>query len=74
MDGECSSKLTPAQQHHANRNDFSKLLPLAMNRTQQRNEQRRLSFQKIREGFLTSAALADALGEGFSAKNLARSY
>lgn len=55
------------QQQFAGRATVSKPLPLrTMNRTEIRHRTRRDAFSKLKERFRTNAALAEALGEGFS--------
>lgn len=55
------------QQHDADRlMDSSALTSAAMDRTTLRQHARREAFKRIRQGFKSNVALAEALGDGFS--------
>lgn len=72
---KCSTKLNILQQHVANRaNYFSRLsFGVMANRTETRQKLRRDNLAKLRKAhFRTSIALADKLGEGFSASYISQ--
>lgn len=72
---KCSTELNTAQQHKANRAKYFSLLPFAAmaNRTETRQKLRRENLAKLKKTrFKTSVALADKLGEGFSASYISQ--
>lgn len=72
---KCSTKLNILQQHGANRANYLSLLPFAAmaNRTETRQKLRRDNLAKLKKTrFKTSVALADRLGDGFSASYISQ--